>query len=200
MSSENPDDLERIDQQIRINELKHEAEELSGGEMSSFEADDLPPDIAEQFWDQVVAFEKAPRTTHIRRLQEAGVEMPPVEELPDREVSARLWEVIHALAEQGVFLLSTNHLSDRELYRKLLDDVLLDTVPDISGDEFGACVIDLVSSGSPEDIRLYLKHYADEEARSHWAESFPGEKIPAHEDPAYDRDRLLPGDSSFGEP
>src|SRR5206468_3786006 len=104
---------------------------------------------------------------------------------------------IHALAEQHVYLLSTNHLSDRKLYQKLLDDVLHETVPDVPDDEFGSCVIDLVSSGCAEDIQLYLKYYADEEARQHWVESFPGHVIPPHEDPAYDRDRLLPGDSSF---
>jgi len=200
MSSMNPDDLERIDQQIRINELRHEAEELSGGEMTSWEAEDLPPDIAEQFWGQVVAYEKAPHTTHFRRLEDAGVEMPPAEDLTDKELTVRLWDIIHALAEQQVFLLCTNHLSDRKLYQKLLDEILHETIPDVPGEEFGSCVIDLVSSGSPEDIQLYLKYYADEEARQHWTESFPGEEIPEHENPPHDRDRLLPADDSLGEP
>ena len=41
-------------------------------------------------------------------------------------------------------------------------------------------------------IQIYLKHYADEEAREHWARRFPEDPIPPHEPLPYDRDRFLP--------
>jgi hypothetical protein len=52
--------------------------------------------------------------------------------------------------------------------------------------------IDLVGSGSPEDVHLYLKHYAEEETRQQWAKDWPEDVIPEHENPPYDRDRHLP--------
>ena len=42
----------------------------------------------------------------------------------DEQLTARLWEVIHALARQAVYLHSTDHLSDRQLYKQLTEDAL----------------------------------------------------------------------------
>lgn len=38
-----------------------------------------------------------------------------------------------------------------------------------------------------------MKYYADEETRRQWKNDFPDYEMPEHEDPPYDRDRLLPG-------
>ena len=59
-------------------------------------------------------------------------------------------------------------------------------------DENSACHIDLVSSGSEEDIRLWLRYYADEEDRQRWRKDFPDDDIPPRETPPHDRDRHLP--------
>ena len=50
----------------------------------------------------------------------------------------------------------------------------------------------MVGSGSEEDMELYHRYYADDEARAAWARSFPDDVIPPKEKPPYDRDRLLP--------
>ena len=52
--------------------------------------------------------------------------------------------------------------------------------------------IDLVGSGSEEDIANYLRYYADESTRRDWAREFPDLVLPPHEQPPYDRDRRLP--------
>ena len=49
-----------------------------------------------------------------------------------------------------------------------------------------------VETGSDDDIQTYLKYYADEKARVKWGSDWPGDKIPKHEDPPFDRDRSLP--------
>ena len=46
----------------RIERLKRQAASLSGGRMRSGVAADCPPEVEEQFWRQVVAFE-SPGTT-----------------------------------------------------------------------------------------------------------------------------------------
>jgi hypothetical protein len=191
MATTDPEDLERIDREIRI-ELKHEAEELAGGEMTVHEADDCPPEMAEQFWEHVVAFEKAPWTSHFLQLLDAGVELPDPADLGDEALTAKLWELIDRLAGLRVFLSNTDHLSDRELYTHLWGEALHERIKDVAVDEFSACHLDILGGGSEEDIYLHLKYYADEEWRADWARSFPGYEVPPHEDPPYDRDRHLP--------
>lgn len=91
-----------------------------------------------------------------------------------------------------MFLYSTDHLSDRELYEELWHEVLREKNPVITINENSACHIDLVSSGSEEDNELYLRYYADEETRHRWAKDWPNDVMPTHEAPLYDRDRHLP--------
>jgi hypothetical protein len=64
--------------------------------------------------------------------------------------------------------------------------------------------IQMLGSCSEEDMLLYLKYYADDAFRRYWHKDFPKDPIPRHEDPPYDRDRLLPkpdyGEPTDGEP
>jgi len=86
-----------------------------------------------------------------------------------RHLSTRrlaLWEVIEGLAALGVFLHSTNHLSDRGPYGELWNRVLRDEVD----------VID---------------DYADEQIRQGWQAHWPYDQMPPHEDPPFDRDSGL---------
>ena len=108
----------------RIDELKRQADELAGGEMAGWKSDDLSPEMEEDFLQGVVAYESAPWTTHYQQLEEADVELPDPATMDDEKLTAKLWEVIEALARMRVFLQSTNHLSDRELYTELSGDVL----------------------------------------------------------------------------
>jgi hypothetical protein len=91
------DDLnfDRIDQDIRINELREGAQEAGGGEMHVWESPDALPEITEQFLRNVLQYEQADETTHFAQLERAGVALPPPEELSDEQLAAKLWEVIH---------------------------------------------------------------------------------------------------------
>jgi len=107
-------------------------------------------------------------------------------------LTVALSEAIRGMAALGMYLYSTDHLSDRELYARLWNDVLREPTPLLPYDDNGEWHVDLVSSGSEEDTQLYLKYYADEEDRRRWAEDWPDDPLP---DPAplpFDRDRHLP--------
>lgn len=166
-------------------------DEEAGGDLV-WVSEDCPPEVAAQFRLSVAAYEQAPWTTHFQELSDAGVELPAPETMDVRQLAAKLWEVIDALARMRVFLSQTDHMSDRELYALLWGDTLREPVKDMPRDESSAWHIDFLSGGGEEDTRLYLKYYADEETRRRWLVDFPEDEVPPHEEPPYDRDRQLP--------
>jgi len=192
MSADDPLDLNRVDQEIRVNELKEEARELAGGEMHAWENPDCPPGIAEQFWNNVVAFEKAPRWCDFLRLEEMGVALPSPDDIADADLAGKLRDIFEALANVNTFFISTDHLSDRELYVLLWEDTLREITVVMPTEAGFNCTYDLVGSGSEDDMSIWLKYYANEEDRQQWAETYPDDIIPPHENPPYDRDRHLP--------
>jgi hypothetical protein len=96
------------------------------------------------------------------------------------------------MASIGMYLDSTDHLSDRELYVRLWTDVLRQPTELDPDDRGAAWHIDLVGRGSDEDIRLYLMYYADEEDRRMWAQEWPDYPMPDTAELPFDRDRHLP--------
>jgi hypothetical protein len=180
------------EQDQRIEELKRRAEELCDGQMEVGTLDDCPAEIEESFWKYVVDYEEAPSTTHFQQLEMAGVSLPAPDSLNDEELTEKLWEIIHKLALLRVFIGQTNHLSDRELYKHLWTDSLREETKMLPPTANSAWHIEMLGGCSEEDNQLYLKYYADEDWRRQWHKDFPDDPIPAHEDPPYDRDRLLP--------
>lgn len=184
---------EREAQQARIDALRDKANQLTGGKMVTSVSDDCPPHLAEQFWRNVVSFESAKQVPLFDQLIARGISLPAPEDLPDDQVHAKLWEVIHGLAAMRAFLDFTDHLSDRDLYTRLWRDALRVPEPVFEEGTTWRTHIDLSGAGGdPEETLLYLKYYADDEARDMWSEDFPDEELPEQEDPPYDRDRLLP--------
>jgi hypothetical protein len=180
------------DEDKRIEQLKRRAEELCEGQMQAGNPDDCPGEIEESFWKQVVEYEEAPWTTHFHELETAGVSFPAPDSMNDQELTVKLWEVIHKLALLRVFIEQTDHLSDRELYTHLWSDTLREETKALPPAANGSCHIELLGGWSAEDTELFLKYYADEDWRRQWHEEWPQDPIPVHEDPPYDRDRLLP--------
>jgi hypothetical protein len=189
MKDSDEDDFKREE---RIAELKREAQELAGGEMAAGGMEDTPPEVEEGFWKYVVDYEKAPWTTNFKQLEEAGIEMPAPEKLDDEQLTKKLWEVIRGLALLRVFLDDTDHLSDRELYTALWSDLLREEVKALPPDPDGAWHLSPIGSGSEDDTYLQMKYYADDTWRESWMKDYPDYVMPEHEDPPYDRDRLLP--------
>jgi len=197
MGIDDPKDLERIDQEIRINELKEQLRESVDGEMVEFTDEQCPPEIQEQFWQSVVAWENAPETSNFQQLEGAGVALPPPDEVTDEHLSVTLWKVIEALTQRHVFLEHTDHLSDRELYTYLWEKSLRKVIKDLPPETGWNQHIDLLGECSEDDIRLRLMYYASAEDRQEWQEEFPDYNMPEHVDPPFDRDRLLPKSPPF---
>jgi hypothetical protein len=125
-------------------------------------------------------------------LRARGLEIPEDDaELSDAALHAKLWEIIRAMADLGMVLESTNHLSDRELYRYLVGDCLREETL-LCEEGGGLWQISPIGGFSEEDIEIYLRYYADDATRARW--STEDELVlPPKEKPPYDRDRFLPG-------
>jgi len=137
------------------------------------------------------AWVDGPWTTNFQQLLDRGIELPDPDTIDEANVSAKLWEVIDALADLRVFLDETDHLSDRELYAVLWRNTLRADAPDVPGPPSSAAWhVNL--PGDDENSSLYLKYYADEAYRQDWLAQFPDDNMPAHEDPPHHRDWRLP--------
>ncbi len=144
-----------------------------------------------EFARKMLLFEEGPTTTNFQQLVDSGVAMPPPDAIADADLTTKLWEVLHGLSQLRVYLDETDHLSDRELYTTLWNDVLRTEVPAIDEIGFNARV-QLLSTGGEPETTLYLKYFADRQWRDDWLKEFPDIEMPDHEDPPYDRDRLMP--------
>jgi hypothetical protein len=188
MATNNDDDTVTT-QERRIETLKHRAQQSAGGMMRSWESEELSADQREDFWRRVRDYENAPLITDAQRLQADGIDLPDPDALDDSQLTAKLSQLIEALAGMDVFITSTNHLSDRQLYDRLWRHSLREEEPFMPG---FTSHLDLVSTGSEEDIHAWMKYYADEDTRRDWLKDVPDYDMPMHEDPPYDRDRHLP--------
>jgi len=126
------------------------------------------------------------------RLEARGIALPATDTLDEDELTDALWRVIDASAAMQIFLLHTDHLSDRELYHALLTDILDEDVEDAGASWSRGQIIDVLGQCDEEDNQIYLRFYADESFRQLWSQDFPEEPVPLSERPPADRDRLLP--------
>lgn len=123
-------------------------------------------------------------------LRGRGIDIPATPPVDEAELRARLGEIVEGMADIGMMLEDTDHLSDAELYRYLVDDALLEETMLSSGG--GQWHISPIGGGSEEGNEIYLRYYADDEYREQWHRDF-GDVLPPKEKPPHDRDRFLPG-------
>ena len=135
-------------------------------------------------------WEDGPTTTNFEQLLAQGTQLPKPSSISDADIRTRLWEVLAGLAKLRVYLDHTDHLSDRELYAKLWNEILTQEVAAV--EPFGDECVQVLHSGDPMDDELYLKYFADDDERSYWVKDNPGCDIPPREETPFDRDCLLP--------
>ncbi len=183
--------LQGVDREIRIERLRREIDEVTGGEMFSGKIAGCDPAIEEAFLENVLALETHGFASPYDVLAKAGFDLPPTEQLDDAALTTKLWELIRELGRRRLFLHCTDHLSDRELYHWLVSDALREELMGF-GLPMGNCHLDVLGGCSEEDLILSMRYYANDEDRARWAKDFPDFKMPPKEKPPFDRDRHLP--------
>lgn len=182
------------EQDERISRLRQELEKLGG---NTYTFDSMPAEMEEEFLRQVLEYESAEPISLFRLLENTGLEIPAPDQIDDDALTNKLKEIVERMASLGAYLMHTDHLTDRELYNYLYFDGLREEAVLFPENPSYAFLIDLTGSGSEADNQTYLKYYAGKEHREQWARDWPGDSIPEHEDPPFDRDRNLP-QSPFG--
>jgi hypothetical protein len=180
---------EESDQEKRIAKLRQEVEKLGGNTMS---LESMPADMEEEFLRHVLEYESAEPSSLLQLLTNSGLEVSAPDALDDETVTRKLKDIIDRMASLGAYLIHTDHLSDRALYEYLYHDGLREEAVLFPENPSYAYMIDLTGSGSDEDNHVYLRYYADEKYRRDWANDWPDDTVPEHEDPPFDRDHYLP--------
>ena len=173
----------------RIQQLRQKIREATGEDPIFGSSPDCPPEVEEAFLERVLAFETCPKRTLIDLLGEWGIELPRPKKLKDKELTAKLWEVIHALLARYIVLGNTDHLTDPELYTLLWNETLRE---DYVISPHHSIHIDMTRTGVDNGMQTYLKYYASEEQRQLYSEVYPDFEMPEHVDPPRRRDHLIP--------
>lgn len=180
------------DRKARIEKLQRKIEELTGKKPVAFGSGNCSLEQEEEFWECELAFEEGKRPSLFTTLVNSGLLLPTPDALDDGTLTEKLWKIIHALAMLGVFLHNTDHLNDRELYTDLWHDALRERAFIQPASKAHAYHIDIIGSGSEEDLFLFLKYYADEGEREWWKDEYPQDNFPNSAPRPYDRDSFLP--------
>lgn len=177
-----------------IEELMEKLELIAGERVLTGFSPDCPDVIKELFLERVVAYETAAKNQEplIDVLTKSGLQLPPPKEMDEAGLSVKLWEVIRAMALFGAYLHNTDHLSDRELYLYLWNEVLREPVILMPERDDYSIHHDAADCQTDEGARVFLEYYADEATRREWVRECPGYKMPPRRKPSYDRDRHLP--------
>jgi hypothetical protein len=184
-------------QERHIQKMKERLFKQGGDSMELFIKDSLAPDMKEKILESILSMEEAEERPLFDYLKEEGLSLPQPETLNDAQVQDKLWEVIQAMAGLNQYLYHTDHLSNRQLYEALWSDILREAVFIDPEDDCSVGYIDILGGCSEEDCKNRLRYYAEEDERESWADQYPEDNIPDHEDPPYDRDRHLPGAGDF---
>jgi hypothetical protein len=116
---------EKAGRSLRIEELESQLQDLAGGEAVFKPAPGLSPEAREMELEDILAFESIGSGPSLfQGLQERGVDLPPPENLSERECLGKISEIVSALSRIRVFLLGFHHLPPAELYSTLWNETL----------------------------------------------------------------------------
>jgi hypothetical protein len=177
----------------RIEELRQKIKEATGQNPTFGTAPGCPPEVEEAFLERVLVFETSPSRILVDVLADLGITLPPPDELKDKQLTAKLWEVINTLLLQRIVISNSDHLSDRELYELLWKETLREEFV-ICPPELGYTIHLDMTETCEEDSGMptYLKYYASHKDRQMYAEANPGRALPERVEPPPRRDHLIP--------
>ena len=159
------------------------------------EIDSTPSDllVIEHEMLRYLAQFDSPMTTLAKMLIDDGIELPHPDSLAANQLTPKLWQVIEGMANRRHFLIQTDHLNDRDLYRLLWNVTLNEETHQVDSSMVNcACFIDMAEAGDQEGEEIFLQYYADQEDRLDWLACYPFDVLPPQLPLLNDRDSRLP--------
>lgn len=173
---------EEVDHLLRNAQLRDELEPFFDESLVRLNVQDLPTPKENEYLESMLAWERAP-VIPIASWFEPELRLPHPDELDDAALHDVLWDTIQKLFDRRIVLDFTDHLSDRQLYCLIYRDILPSPEKKIDA---GQHYLHWDCAGASNDPEIWLRYYATEEDREHWAES--GEPLPPVEPPPFPRE------------
>jgi hypothetical protein len=170
-----------VDHLMRNAQLRDELEPFFDESIMRLNVQDLPTALENEYLASMLAWERAP-VLPIAQWFQPELRLPPPDTLDDTVLHDRLWDTVQKLFDRRIVLDFTDHLSDRQLYCLIYRDILPSPEKKIESSQHYLHWDCADAGGDPE---IWLRYYASEEDREHWAES--GEPLPPTEPPPYPR-------------
>lgn len=156
-----------VDELLRNAQLRDEIEPFLDESVSLLNIRRLSTSQENDFLASMLAWEKAP-VLPIAEWFEPPLELPRPETLADHELSEVLTDTLQRLADRGVVLEQTEHLSDRQLYCVVCRDILPAAEKKLDWAAGSHLAWNCVDSEADEE--LWLTFYASDEERAEFAE------------------------------
>lgn len=184
----------QIEQALRLGELRKEVMDHVEGPFIEGGVGNMPMEEQLHFWQYVLAFESAEDSTIGERLRdEADFTAMALKDLDGpKQIYDALWQLLYACASIRVFVHFTDHLSDGELYRLMLEEII-PAPTNVPPKELACnCRFNITEFAwgefSPEASQgIGTDGDAGELTFEEWEEAF-AKQFP----PRYERDRFLP--------
>lgn len=192
----NPDPGD-VDAEVELSRLIERAERATGRPFDGSTLDLLPPTWEHRYWRTVIQGRPGATASPRALFEAGGLTLPPAETMDDDQLTLQLWRLIRRMERVNIFLTSTDHLSDRQLYTWLRDTGLTKFVMTAPGSTSGYTGLDVIGGGSDEDFEIWARYYMDEAEREHWIEEHPEDELPESKPRPFERDRFLPRFSPY---
>lgn len=175
---------EDVDEIIRNAELRSELEPYFDESISRVNVQHISLRHENDYLAAMLEWERAP-ILPIYRWFEPELRPPHPNRLDNANLSKILGDLIDQLYEKKIVLDFTDHLSDRELYMLICQDILPAREKKIDLRN-GALHWDCSHSGGVNDPIVWLTYYASDEEREDWADRY-GQPLPDRGYPLYSR-------------
>ena len=173
-----------VDEILRNAELRSELEPYFDESISQLNIHQISLHRENEYLASMLEWERAP-VLPIYRWFEPELRPPHSSRLGDKDVPKILDDLIESLYEKKIVLDFCDHLSDRELYELICQDILPSREKKIDMRK-GALHWDCSYVGSISDPTVWLTYYASDEDREDWADRYEL-PLPAKELPLYPR-------------
>jgi len=175
-----PDEVEQL---LRNAELRDELERYFDESISRVNVHHLTLAAENDFLASMLAWEQAP-VLPIYRWFDPELRPPRPDSLGDKDLHRILWEVIHKLFDQRIVLDFTDHLTDRDLYCLIFRDILPAREKKL---DWPNNYLHWDCTGPGSDPEIWLRYYATEDDREHWARTYR-QPLPPMAPPPFPRD------------